>query len=800
MSIGRRVFLQFAAGAVGGTLLSPLPWKLADDSAIWSQNWSFRPSPERGLITKKATICLLCGAGCGIQAKLVNGNRVIHIEGSPDNPVNQGGVCPLAAAGAQFIYAPYRIPKPLKQTKKRGDVTGFQPISWSDAITELGGKLAKLRADGKPQAVAAITAKSRGGMAEVMRRFMAAYGSPNVYAMPCQGESMKAAASLALGHAAPFAFALENAGYVLSFGAPLIEGWASPCRGRAAYGMWRQSSKAGTRLVQIETRCSMTASKADRWVAIASGTEAALALGIASVMVKENLYDAAFVSGNVFGFEDWKDTAGKARKGFKSLLLSPEYSPEETAKKTGIDAGVIKDLAREFGAAPNALAVWGEAQGNNPGNVYDDLAFLALNVLKGNLGTGGLVSVMPSAPFPALPEIKGDDVAAKGLQQPRLDTTKNKTPLALPSLTGFFDALASGTGYGIDVLMVHEANPAFTLPETKLFREALAKIGTLVSFSSYLDETAAQADLILPNHMALERVDDVEGIPGVPYAYYAVSAPVLKPAKDTKATGDVIIELAGKIGGSVPAALPWKSYEAFLQERVNGLAATGKGTVADAKAPKAWTLKAGDAIASNYKDGADLWKKLAAGACWIDAPEDVLIRADTPSNKIELACQTLLAKGLASDDDAAYLPHAVTLPLTGDAKEFPFLLRTYRTSGLTDGYLANPPFMTKTLFDTTLKQNDGFVQVNAQTAKALGMEEGAAAVVKTPVGEARVLVHISATVPPNTVYAVLGLGHQAYDEYITNKGINPNDLIEVQDDPVTGLGTVWATRAQLRRA
>lgn len=798
MSIGRRAFLQFAAGAVGGTLLSPLPWKLIDDSAIWSQNWSFRPSPERGPVTWKPTICLFCDAGCGIKAKLVNGNRVIHIEGTPDHPANRGGVCPLAAAGAQFLYAPYRIPKPLKQTKKRGDVSGFQAISWSDAIGEIAAKLAKLRADGKPQAVAAVTAKDRGGMAVLFRRFLTAYGSPNLYTTPSCADSMKAAASLALGQSASFAFALETAGYVLSFGAPLLEGWGSPCRSRAAYGMWHATSKPTARLVQVDTRCSMTASKADRWVAVAPGTEAALALGIAAVMVKENLFDAAFVSANVFGFEDWTDASGKSRKGFKSLLLSPEYSPEETAKKTGIDAGAVKDLAREFGSARDAVAIWGEAQGENPGNVYDDLAFFALNVLKGNLKPGGTFSLVPAAPFPALPEVALDDIAKKGLEQPRPDAAKNKTPLAVPSLTGLFEALAAG-GPAVEVLMVHEANPAYTLAGTKVFRDALTKIGTLVSFSSYLDETAALADFVLPNPMALERVDDVEGLPGAPYAYYAVSAPVLKPAKDNKPTGDVLIELAGKIGGSVPAALPWKTYEAFLKERVKGLAASGKGAVADAKTPKPWTLKAGDAVASNYKDGDDLWKKLSAGACWVDAPVDAVKGAATPSGKVELACQALLAKGLAGDD-AAYLPHAAMLPLAGDGKDFPLLLRTYRTQGLNDGFLANPPFMTKTLFDWTLKEDNGFVQVNAQTASALGLQEGAPATVKTASGEAKVLVHVSPTVPPNTVYAVLGLGHQAYDEYIAKKGINPNDLIEVQVDPVTGLGTVWATRAQLRRA
>ena len=127
MNFGRRAFLQFAAGAVGGTLLSPMPWQLAGDSARWSQNWSWRPSPERGEITKVPGACTLCEGGCAIQAHLVNGNRAIFIEGNPANPLTRGGICALGASGLQFLYAPYRIAQPMKQTKSRGDTSGFQP-------------------------------------------------------------------------------------------------------------------------------------------------------------------------------------------------------------------------------------------------------------------------------------------------------------------------------------------------------------------------------------------------------------------------------------------------------------------------------------------------------------------------------------------------------------------------------------------------------------------------------------------------------------------------------------------------
>ena len=395
MNFGRRAFLQFAAGAVGGTLLSPLPWYLTDDAAIWTQNWRWRPSPERGEITKVPSVCVLCEGGCGIKARLVGKKRAIYIEGNPGNPVNEGGICPLGAAGLQFLYAPYRVAKPMKQTKARGDASGFQPISWSDALAELGGKLAKIRQAGKPQAVACITDSRENSMDDLWRQFFAAYGSPNLYKMPSQADSLKLAASLSTGKDAPFAFAVEKASYILSFGANLIEGWGAPGRMQAAYKRWRQGTPQAT-LVQVESRCSLTASKADQWVAVAPGTEAALALGIAQVMIKENLYDADFIAANVFGFDDWTDSSGKTRKGFKSLIMSAEYSPEEVSKVTGVDAGKIRELAKAFAGQKDAVAVWGIAQGDIGNRVYHDLAFFAPErhqgepwSLSGHPGTGG---------------------------------------------------------------------------------------------------------------------------------------------------------------------------------------------------------------------------------------------------------------------------------------------------------------------------------------------------------------------------------------------------------------------------
>ena len=103
MKFGRRAFLQFAAGAVGGTLLSPLPWQLAADSARWSQNWSWVRHPNAARSPRVSTACTMCAGGCAIQARLVNGNRAIMVHGNPVNPLNQGG-CLRPGRGRAAVF------------------------------------------------------------------------------------------------------------------------------------------------------------------------------------------------------------------------------------------------------------------------------------------------------------------------------------------------------------------------------------------------------------------------------------------------------------------------------------------------------------------------------------------------------------------------------------------------------------------------------------------------------------------------------------------------------------------------
>jgi anaerobic selenocysteine-containing dehydrogenase len=191
-----------------------------DDLSIWSQNWPWTPVPPKGETTYVTSTCTLCPGGCGISVRRVD-ERVVKVEGLKGHPVNDGGVCILGASGTQLLYGPSRVQAPMKK------VDGvWQTISWDRAIGEIASTLKELRGKGQPQSVAWVSDTDRGTTAELCRRFLTVYGSPNFIRTPSMQDAYEMALYLTQGNRAMAGFDLAQATFVLSFSSGLIEGWA----------------------------------------------------------------------------------------------------------------------------------------------------------------------------------------------------------------------------------------------------------------------------------------------------------------------------------------------------------------------------------------------------------------------------------------------------------------------------------------------------------------------------------------------------------------------------------------------
>jgi len=114
--------------------------------------------------------------------------------------------------------------------------------------------------------------------------------------------------------------------------------------------------------------------------------------------------------------------------------------------------------------------------------------------------------------------------------------------------------------------------------------------------------------------------------------------------------------------------------------------------------------------------------------------------------------------------------------------------------------VANPPFMTKLLFDFELKGNDCFVEINPKTAAKAGLREGEKVALQTERGKVNVRVHLTEAARPGVVFIPTGLGHTGFDSYIKGKGVNANEIIVAQADRLTGLATWWLTRVKITKA
>jgi anaerobic selenocysteine-containing dehydrogenase len=357
---------------------------------------------------------------------------------------------------------------------------------------------------------------------------------------------------------------------------------------------------------------------------------------------------------------------------------------------------------------------------------------------------------MPAPDYIEWPEVDMDDIAEAGVQKERVDGAGSETyPHAKHLLHRLAAVINAGEGDGLKALFIAGANPCYSLPDIPAVKEAFNKIPLKVSFSSYLDETAEMADYVLPNHVFLERFEDVPIAAGLQQPMIGLAKPVVQPQYKTRHTGDVIIGMAQALGDSIGEAFPWESYEACLEETLG-----------------------------------DNWDTLNEEGYWVDdsfSPDQY--------GRFRFA-------GTGTDKSPKY----EAIAPEGEEASFPLLLIPYDSIRLANGFIGDPPFVLKTVADHVLKENDICVEINPETAKKLGLRENATAMLTTPKGQAKVRIHRFDGIMPGVVAMPTGLGHTAYDGYLKGKGVNVNDLIGPVEDPASGFNAAWGIRAKLSKA
>jgi anaerobic selenocysteine-containing dehydrogenase len=663
-----------------------------------------------GIATWYNSVCGMCPAGCGISVRTREG-RAKKIEGNPLHPVNQGRLCALGHAGLQVLYNPDRLTGPMIQNGERGD-NAFVKITWEDGLSRTAERLAAARRDG----IYFLSQGVRGHLANLFELFMGELGSDRLllydFAHP---HALYAANKRLFGENQLPYYDIHNTRYLLSFGADYLTNWLSPVHHSLGFGHSRQGNDSGNdgirgRFVQIEPRMSISGAAADEWIPARPGTEGFLALGVAHHIVADGRYEG--------------DDAGEWRAALA------DWSSGRVAGLTGVPEETISRLAREFARAEPGLAIGGGAAANHTNGVETLVAVNALNYLVGNIGRPGGVVFNPD------PVTGGSAIDRRANYRTMRELVEN------------------ARNGNIDVLIVNNTNPAFTLPHASGFTEAMAAIPTIVSLSSFMDETTLMADVLLPSHTYLEAWGDDMPQPGVGFPVGAISQPVVAPLYNSRGTGDIVLGLAGKLG--LREAIPWTSMEDFLKD--------GWRQIYERSAPEP-------------SDFDSFWREVLVSGVW--------------------------GENARRDDSVALAPGvvegmAVSAPrFAGESGDYPFILHPYLSTAMYDGRGANLPWMQELPDPMTSIVYGTWVEMNPATAREMGLADGDVVSVTSETGSIEAPVVTFPAIMPDVVAMPIGQGHIALGRYARNRGANPIEILAPETESASGNLATSATRVAL---
>jgi anaerobic selenocysteine-containing dehydrogenase len=281
-------------------------------------------------------------------------------------------------------------------------------------------------------------------------------------------------------------------------------------------------------------------------------------------------------------------------------------------------------------------------------------------------------------------------------------------------------------------------------------------------------------------------MDDVVWPSGFQYPLYGLSQPVVEPLYDTKNSGDVMIQLAGLVGGPVASGFPWKSYEGALKARAAGLKDFG-ASWKELKSKGFWE-KSGHGL----QNLGAVFKTPTGKFEFFSSKMELAVKAFSKKSSEETVLKQL---GITVSGDEAYMPHFEP----SLAKEEGLSMVPYELINISSGWVPNPPYLKKTLFDHQLRKDDSFLEINPATASKAGLQEGDLVYIKSGKGTLRVKVHLFEGAMPDVVYLPLGLGHWAYDDFHQGKGANPNEIIDGPRDPVSGNRIWWKTPIEIEK-
>jgi anaerobic selenocysteine-containing dehydrogenase len=425
--------------------------------------------------------CTLCEANCGLRFD-VEGDRIVRVRADEDDPISRGYVCPKGIAIAQVHDDPDRLRQPLRRVAP----DRFEPIAWPEALELAAAGLARVRAKHGGDSLAVYWGNPvihNHGALLVRHAVNAALGTRNVFGAGSQDVSPRFATSYHLyGSSLSLPVPdVDRTDFFLCVGANPLVSNGSVMTAPDLRGRLRRLRERGGRLVVVDPRRSETAQAADEHVAIRPGTDAALLLALAALIVRS----PAAPLDALRAHDGWDAVEARLR----ALDL------DACAGWTGVPQETIVRLAREFAARPSSVAYSRVGVCNGRFGTLGTYATDLLNAVAGRLGSvGGAMFPSPALDVRRIVRPLGLDGHERWRTRVRgLPETLGEVPSA--ALAEEIETPGAGQ---VRALLTFAGNPVLSTPNGRRIAAALGALEFMVSIDLYVNETTRHADLILP--------------------------------------------------------------------------------------------------------------------------------------------------------------------------------------------------------------------------------------------------------------------------------------------------------------
>lgn len=707
------------------------------------QTASIKPNQNR-----RKAICGICPAGCWVEVDYDAEGRLERLHPDKDHPL--GALCTLGEHAREIVYSEHRLTRPLRRKGPKGTFA-FEPIGWDQAFELIVERLESIKAESGPEATAIYTGRGsfelamcdlfqpKGVAVSSASSVLFPFGSPNTLGVGalCYVSMAMIAPHVTLGGMFINMFSdIEHAELIVVWGAnPATD---SPPRDLERILAARQR---GAEVVVIDPRRTRTARLAEaEWLPLRPGTDGALALALAQVLIEEELYDQAFVRDWTLGFEDFRQYV-------------QEFKPEHAERITGVPAARIRRLARRLATAKGASPVMYTGLEYSDSGVQAIRATLVLWALAGQLDVpGGRCFAMPNSGFPVnQSRLLANPALDKALGRDRFPIYSQyrgeSHAIALP------ESVLEGKPYRIRGLIILGASLITSWPQPEVWRKTLGALDFLVSIDRQLTADCAYADLVLPATTGFE-IDSYVRYGSI----FRLRERVIKPLGEARSDFLILAELARRLGYG----------ECFPQdeEAIIRFALQGSGySLEEVRAAGGWVKRDTPAM---------VHRKWEQGLLRADGQPGF----DTPSGKLEIASSILAEHGY----DA--LP-VYTEPAEGPLAN-PDLARDYPLV-FNSGARVSSDFRSQHhgIPGLLAKQPEPRVTINTHDAAGRGITDGDKVRIRSPRGTVEMRALVTDDMVAGAIDASMGGGTPVGPKAWRNANIN--ELTDIEGyDPISG--------------